>query len=42
MSDLFLGFCIGFVVCGVLSFILECLCIASGNSDIEKWTEEDK
>ena len=41
-SDIFwIGFAVGFVICGIFSFILECICIASGRSDINTWMEED-
>lgn len=42
-NDIFwIGFAIGFVVSMVIGFIIECLCIISGRSDIETWMEEDK
>ena len=41
MSDLFLGICIGFVIGGICFGIIEALCIMTGKSDIDKWTEED-
>lgn len=42
-SDTFwLGFAIGFVISMVIGFIIECMCIAAGRSDIETWMEEDK
>ena len=42
MSDFWLGIIIGYVVGCIVAFIVEILCIASGNSDPDKWTEEDK
>ncbi len=42
MSDFWLGIIIGYVIGGIIFFIVECLCIASGNSDIDKLMEEDK
>lgn len=41
MSDFILGFIIGFCLCVVLLFLLECFCIASGISEKEKWIEEE-
>ena len=37
-----IGFAIGFVISMVVGFIIECMCIVSGKSDIDKWMEEDK
>ena len=37
-----LDFILGYVIGQIVFFIVECLCIASGNSDPDKWTEEDK
>ena len=42
MSDFWLGIIIGYVVGQIVAFIVEILCIATGKSDIDKWTEEDK
>ena len=40
-SDTFwLGFAIGFVVSMIVGFIVECMCIAAGRSDMEVWVEE--
>ena len=37
-SDTFwLGFAIGFVVSMIVGFIVECMCIAAGRSDVEVW-----
>ena len=34
---LFVGYILGIIMC----FIVECLCIAAGKSDKEKWMEDD-
>ena len=42
MSDFWLGLIIGYVIGGIVSFIIECLCIVSGRSDIDTWMYEEK
>ena len=37
-----IGFAIGFIVSMVVGFIIECMCISAGRSDIETWMESDK
>ena len=40
-SDTFwIGFAIGFVVSMIVGFIVECMCIAAGRSDVEVWVEK--
>lgn len=42
-SDTFwIGFAIGFVISIIVGFVIECMCIVAGRSDIETWMEEDK
>lgn len=41
-NDIFwIGFAIGFIVSMVVGFIIECMCIVSGRSDIDKWMEDN-
>ena len=40
MSDFWLGIFLGYVIGQIVAFIVEMLCIASGNSEINKWMEE--
>ena len=40
-SDTFwIGFAIGFIVSMIVGFIVECMCIAAGRSDVEVWVEK--
>jgi len=40
-SDVFwIGFAIGFIISMVVGFVIECMCIASGRSDIDTWMED--
>lgn len=42
-SDIFwIGFAIGFVISMIVGFVIECMCIVAGRSDIDTWMEEDK
>jgi hypothetical protein len=41
MSDLWLGFFIGYVIATILGVIVELICIKTGRSDINTWVEED-
>ena len=40
MDDFWLGLIVGYVIGGIVSFIVEILCIASGRSDIDTWMED--
>ena len=42
-NDVFwLGLAIGYVIATIVGFIIECMCIVAGRSDIDTWMEEDK
>ena len=36
-----IGFIIGYIVGMITCFIVELLCIFTGNDDIDKWMEDD-
>jgi len=36
-----LGLIIGFIIGGIVDFIIEILCIAAGRSETDYWMEED-
>ena len=42
MSGFWVGLIVGYLLGGIMAFIIEIVCIASGNSDPDKWIEEDK
>ena len=42
MNSFWIGFIIGFLLSMIVGFIIECMCIVAGKSDIEKWMESDE
>lgn len=41
MSDIWIGFCIGYLVATIIGVIVEFICIKTGVSSIDTWMEED-
>lgn len=42
MSDFWLGIILGYIIGNIVAFLVEMLCIATGNSDVDKWMDKEE